>query len=162
ARVVRAERNLALLRSVRNDALLGAAEVVVEQVLEPHTRDEQEVPPVGGASLHDVVQRAVGTNLAVVASGDVVVFFELFQQIEQLEVLRSLEWVVVLHEQQRHAQTGHKLSAGCIVDLRNVFAKLVALQERGDWHGFLGLLVNHYGHTSATVGMASTGELPPV
>ena len=44
--VVRAERDLALLRRMRDDANLGAAEVVVEQILEPHARDEQEVPAV--------------------------------------------------------------------------------------------------------------------
>src|SRR5438309_1187589 len=38
--VVRAEADLAFLRSVRNDALLGATEVVIEQVLEPHAGDE--------------------------------------------------------------------------------------------------------------------------
>src|ERR1700753_2318136 len=37
--VVRAEADLTLLRRVRNDAHFGAAEVVVEQILEPHTRD---------------------------------------------------------------------------------------------------------------------------
>src|SRR5579872_2368388 len=51
ASVVRAERDFAFLRGVRNDALLGAAEVVVEEVLEPHTGDEQEVPTIFAALL---------------------------------------------------------------------------------------------------------------
>src|SRR6266699_6039113 len=38
--VVRAEGNLTLLRRVRDDAHFGAAEVIVEQILEPHSRDE--------------------------------------------------------------------------------------------------------------------------
>ena len=46
AGVVRAEGNLAFLRGVGNDALFGAAEIVVEQILEPHAGDEQEVPAV--------------------------------------------------------------------------------------------------------------------
>src|ERR1041385_1633941 len=52
ASVVGAEGDFAFLRGIRNDALLGAAEVVVEQVLEPHSGDEQEVPAVGVAALH--------------------------------------------------------------------------------------------------------------
>src|SRR2546423_11407407 len=42
ARVVSAERNLALLRRVRNNALLRPPEVVIEQILEPHSLDEQK------------------------------------------------------------------------------------------------------------------------
>src|SRR4051812_7742857 len=47
ARVAGAETYLALLRAVRYDAHLGAAEVVVEQVLEPHALDAQHAPSVG-------------------------------------------------------------------------------------------------------------------
>src|SRR6185369_12278689 len=43
-RVVRAERNLTFLRAVRDDAHFSAAEVVVEEILEPHSSDKQEVP----------------------------------------------------------------------------------------------------------------------
>src|SRR5258708_4406377 len=46
ARVVGAEGDFTLLRGIRDDAHLGAAEVVVEQILEPHPGDEQEVPAV--------------------------------------------------------------------------------------------------------------------
>src|SRR5713226_10041649 len=65
ARVVSAEADLAFLRSVRNDALLGAPEVIVKQILEPHPRDEQEVPPVL-TPLHNVVNRPIRTNLAII------------------------------------------------------------------------------------------------
>ena len=51
AGVVGAEADLAFLRGVGDDALLGAAEVVVEQVLEPHAGDEEEVPAVLAALL---------------------------------------------------------------------------------------------------------------
>ena len=44
AGVVSAERNLAFLRRVGDDALLGAAEIVIEQVLEPRSGHEQELP----------------------------------------------------------------------------------------------------------------------
>src|SRR5438445_13397537 len=46
ARVVGAEGDLAHLRRIRNDAHLGAAEVVVEEVLEPHAADEEDAPVV--------------------------------------------------------------------------------------------------------------------
>ena len=46
ARVVRAEGNFTLLRGVRDDAHFRAAEIVVEQILEPHAGDEQEVPRI--------------------------------------------------------------------------------------------------------------------
>src|SRR5205085_4176959 len=61
ARVVRAEADLAFLRRVRDDALLGAAEIVVPQVLEPHAGDEQEVPAVLAALL-DVFDGALAGN----------------------------------------------------------------------------------------------------
>ena len=32
--------------AVRDDAHLGSAEVVVEKILEPHARDEEEVPRI--------------------------------------------------------------------------------------------------------------------
>src|SRR5262249_10902328 len=51
AGVVGAEADLAFLRGVRNNALLGAAEVIVVEILEPHAGHEEEVPAVGAASL---------------------------------------------------------------------------------------------------------------
>src|ERR1017187_1421321 len=55
ARVVGAETDLTFLRGIRNDALLGAPEVVIEQILEPHPSDKQEIPPVL-PPLHHVVR----------------------------------------------------------------------------------------------------------
>src|SRR5215472_6991935 len=43
--------SVAFLCGVRDDALLGAAEVVVVEILEPHAGDEQEVPAIGAALL---------------------------------------------------------------------------------------------------------------
>src|SRR5262249_29306309 len=65
--VVGAEGNLALLRGIRNDAHLGTPEVVVEEILEPHACDEQEVPAIG-TTLLDVRHRAVAADLAVILS----------------------------------------------------------------------------------------------
>src|SRR5437899_7859918 len=69
AGVVRAEGNFALLRGVGNDAHLRAAEVVVEQILEPHPCDEQEVPRVALPPLHGVFIGAVGRSPAVFLVG---------------------------------------------------------------------------------------------
>src|SRR5207253_8737223 len=65
ARVVSAEANLAFLRRVRNNTLLGAAEIIIEQVLKPHASDEQEVPAVAAALLN-ILRRTVATDLAVI------------------------------------------------------------------------------------------------
>ena len=61
--VVGAERDLPFLRRIRNDAALGAPEVVVEEVLEPHPRDEEEVPAVAAALLL-ILDRAVAADAA--------------------------------------------------------------------------------------------------
>src|SRR5882757_3865075 len=76
ARVVSAERDLAFLRRVRNNALLRPPEVVVEQILEPHPRDKQEVPPVL-PPLHYILNAAVRTNLAIIFSRRIEVLVEL-------------------------------------------------------------------------------------
>src|ERR1019366_4817325 len=68
AGVVGTEADLALLRGVRDDALLGASEIVVEQVLKPHAGDEQEVPTIATALL-DVGLGAIAADLAVVLAG---------------------------------------------------------------------------------------------
>src|SRR5262249_3286199 len=44
--VISAERYLALLRRVRNNALFGPPEIVIEEILEPHAGNEEEIPPV--------------------------------------------------------------------------------------------------------------------
>src|SRR5262249_19246255 len=67
--VVGAEADFALLGGVRNDAHFGAAEIVVEQVLEPHAGDKQKVPRVGLAALHGVFISALGRSAAVLGGG---------------------------------------------------------------------------------------------
>ena len=44
--IVRTETDLAFLCAIRNNAHLGAAEVVIEQILKPHSRNEEEVPSI--------------------------------------------------------------------------------------------------------------------
>src|SRR6478672_1911484 len=61
---VRAEGNFTQLRRIRNDAHLGASEVIVEQILEPHSSNEQEVPGIVAALLN-VYHRSVAGNLSI-------------------------------------------------------------------------------------------------
>src|SRR5215475_13232705 len=60
--VVSAKRNLTFLGTVRNDAHFRAAEVVVEEILEPHTGDKEEVPTIA-SSLIDIVRCAATIDL---------------------------------------------------------------------------------------------------
>src|SRR5208283_4726463 len=69
AGVVGAEADFALLRAVGDDAHFGAAEIVVEEILEPHAGDEEEVPWILRATLHGIFVRAFRRSLAVLAGG---------------------------------------------------------------------------------------------
>src|ERR1019366_9487598 len=85
AGIVGAERNLALLRGIGNDALLGAPEIVVKEILEPHAGDEQEVPAVAAAFL-DVVEGAVLAYLAIILAGGPESLIELQEQVLHAEM----------------------------------------------------------------------------
>jgi len=161
AGVVGAEADLAFLRGVGDDALLGAAEVVVEEVLEPHSGDEEEVPAVAAALL-DVFHGAVSGHLAVVAAGGAEALVELLQQVDDLEVRGSVRGVVVAQKRERDADDGEELAAGGVVDAGDVLGELHGVEERGDGNGFLGLLVDHQRHADAAVRVASAGELAPL
>ena len=112
--VVGAERDLPFLRRVRDDAALGAAEVVVEEVLEPHAGHEQEVPSIGPALL-DVGAGPVARDLPVVSARRAKGLVELLHQIRQLEMRRRFERVVVPHQGQRHADDRQEPTAGRVV-----------------------------------------------
>ncbi len=75
---------------------------------------------------------------------------------------RSFGGIVVLQERQRHADERESLAAGGVVDLGDVLGKLHGIEERGDRHGFLGLLVDHDGGADAAVRVAAAGDLAPV
>src|SRR5258706_15353910 len=65
AGVIGTEGYFAFLRRVRNNALLGATEIIVEQILKPHPRYEQEVPTIRAPFL-DIFNRSIPAHLAVV------------------------------------------------------------------------------------------------
>src|SRR6185369_14033732 len=83
-RVVSTEGNFTFLSAVRDDAHFSATEVVVEQVLEPHTRDEQEVPAIRTALL-DVLHAAVTADFAVIFTRQAKRLVELLEQFIQRE-----------------------------------------------------------------------------
>ena len=90
AGVVGAEADLALLRGIGNNALLGAPEIVVIQVLEPHAGDEKEVPAIGAALL-DVILAALAGDASIFllrVPGSAESLIELLQQIGELEMSR--------------------------------------------------------------------------
>src|SRR5262249_40625338 len=66
--VVRTERDFPELGGIRNDAHLRPAEVVIEEVLEPHSGNEEEVPGILPACL-DVLSRPVAANFSIALSG---------------------------------------------------------------------------------------------
>src|SRR5262245_52024456 len=104
-RIVRAEGNLASLCGVRDNTHFGAPKVVIEQILKPHPRDKHEVPailpPLKG------ILDAIGVSLPPIAAADYLTpapaefLIELLDQMDESEVLRGFERVVVTYERER-------------------------------------------------------------
>ena len=95
SRVVGTEGNLTFLCAVRNDAHLGAAEIVVEEILEPHSGDEQEVPTIR-TTLLDIVRGAIAADLAVVFAGQAKRLVKLLEELVKRKLRWRLVWIVVL------------------------------------------------------------------
>src|SRR5580692_9378263 len=153
--VISAERNLPFLRSVRDNALLRPPEVIVKQILEPHPRNKQEVPPVL-PPLHHIIDSPVRTNLPIVLPRSVKVLIKLPQQIHQLEMRRRLIRIVVLHQTKRHPKHRKKLPPSRVINLSNILSQLVASQKRSNGHSLLSLLINHHRHPSPTIRVTTT------
>src|SRR5262249_47397396 len=104
AGVVSTKGNFALLRGIRDDAHLGAAEVVVEQVLEPHSSNEEEVPRILSAR-HNVFESAVRRSAAILGRGllgERPGLVELLKEIVKRQALWPFEWVIVFEQRQGH------------------------------------------------------------
>ena len=106
--------------------------------------------------------RAVLADLAVVLAGRAEGLVELLHQVDQLEVRRRLERVVVPHQRERHADDREELAAAGVVDLREVLRQLLGVEERRDRDRFLRLLVDHHRHADAAVRVAAAGEVAPL
>src|SRR3989442_8167705 len=94
-RIVRAEANFTFLRSVRNNAHLCAAEVVVEQILKPHARDKQEVPTIG-APLLDVLSTPVTTDFPIILARQPKRLIKLLKKLIKVELGRRHLGLVML------------------------------------------------------------------
>src|SRR5262249_46336319 len=97
AGVVGAEGYFALLGRVWDDALLGASEIVIEKILEPHSRNEQEIPPVFAASLY-IFNRAILGYLSIILAGRSKGLIKLLEEVRKLEIRWSFVWIVVSHQ----------------------------------------------------------------
>src|SRR6185436_2368515 len=159
-RVVSAEGNLTFLSSVRNDAHLGAPEVVVEKILEPHSCDEQEVPAIRPARC-DVLRGAIAGDLTVVFSGQAKRLVKLLKELVKRKLRRRLVRVVVLQKRQTHHDVRNPLAARCVGDLLHVSDETRNMQKlRHRTHLFV-FLVDHHRRADATVRVASAGDLSP-
>ena len=74
------------------------------------------------------VGRPVAGDLAVVAAGRAERLVELLHQVDELEVRRRLERVVVLHQRQRHADHRQEPAARRVVDLLEVLGQRVGVR----------------------------------
>src|SRR5208283_508598 len=165
AGVVGAEADFALLRAVGNDAHFGAAEIVVEEILEPHACDEQEVPRILLAALQGIFVSAFRRSLAVLAGGTLgerpglVKFLE---EVVKLQAHRALKRAVVLQESHGHHKVGEAFAAGGIGDCSDIRGELLGIQESRHRGPFLGFLVDHDGRAHAAIGVATAGERTPL
>src|SRR5258708_7127104 len=165
AGVVRAEADFALLRAVGNDAHFSAAEIVVEEILEPHSGDEEEVPRVLRAALHGIFVSALRGSLAVLAGGTLGKrpgLVELLEEVPKLQAFGPLERVIILQERHGHHEVGEALAASGVGDGGDVRGKLLRVQEARNGSPFLGFLVDHQRGAHAAVRVAAAGERTPL
>ncbi len=149
AGVVGAEADLAELGAVGDDAHLGAAEIVVEQILEPHPRHEEDAPLVlFGVAL----ARVCGAALAK----------ELPEQRAQVEAGRGLLGVVVAEEARRHLGDGPAPAAARREDGCEIGEDALHVEEVEQRHHLPRALVDEEHGADAAVGVAAAVELAPV
>ena len=84
---------------------------------------------------------------------------ELLEQVDELEVRRRLERVVVAHQRERHADDRQVAAARRVAHLLDVLGELLGLEERRHRHGFLRFLVDHDRHADAAVRVAAARQL---
>src|SRR5207237_9388489 len=109
-------RDLAFWGAVRDDEHLGAAEIVVKEVLEPHAGDKEKVPRVL-TTLLDVVDGAVGADLAVVLTREAERLIEFLQYAAKRQAVRCSVRVVIFEKCKAHHQVREPLAAVRIGDV---------------------------------------------
>ena len=85
AGIVSTEADLAFLSPIRDDAHLGATKIVIEQILEPHSCDEKEVPAIR-APLGDVFLAAVAIDAPVILAGQAEGLIEFLEELPHIEL----------------------------------------------------------------------------
>ena len=160
-RVVCAEGNFAFLRAVGDDAHFGAAEIVVEEILEPHSRDKQEVPRVLTALL-DILDGAVPADLSVILTRQAERLVELLQDAAERQAVRCAVRVVVFEKCEAHHEIREPLAAVGVGDVLHVRDEALNVQELRHRCHFLCFLVDHHGRADAAVRVAAAGDLSPI
>src|SRR5215204_522778 len=159
-RVVSTEGNLTFLSTVGNDTHLGASEIVVEEILEPHSGDEEEVPTIG-TTLIDVLYTAVATDLTVILTSQAKRLVKLLKELVKRKLRGRLVRVVVFQQRQTHHQVRHPLATRSVRNLLHVLYETRNIQElRNRTHLFV-FFIDHHRCTYATVRVTSARYLSP-
>src|SRR6185437_11440891 len=161
ASVVSTETDLAFLSAVGDDAHLRAAEIVIEQILEPHAGDEQEIPTIR-TTLLDIVLTAATVNLAVVLTCQTEGLVELLKEFVQVELRWRVERAVMLQKSQSHHDIRRPLAARRVSDLAHVLHEPRYIEKSRDRAHLFGFFVNHYCCANTAVRVAAAGNLSPV
>src|SRR6185436_20347721 len=102
--------------------------VVVEKILEPHSRDKQEVPAIR-TTLLDVVLTTIAADLAVVLASQTKRLIKLLEELVKRELRWRLVRVVVLQKREPHHDVRHPLAARSVSDFLHVFDETRNVQK---------------------------------
>ena len=164
--VVGAEADFPLLRRVRDNAHFRAAEVVIEQILKPHSRNEKNVPPITSPLRHILVG-SVGADTPIefpgaAGSGNAHGHVELFVDVPERKRRRSLQRVVVLQNRENHAENGDMPVPTRVRDFSQIGHKSRNVDEARNRRPLLGLPVDYQRRPHAAVRMAAARECAPL
>src|SRR6185369_147655 len=147
--------------AVRDDAHFRASEIVVEEILEPHTRDKKEVPAIRTALL-DIVLAAVTADFAVVLTSQAKRLVKLLEELVKRELRRRLVWIVVFQEREPHHEVRHPLAARRVRDLLHVFDETRNVQELRHRTHLFEFLIDHHRGSDTAVRVTTAGNLAPL
>ena len=75
---------------------------------------------------------------------------------------RRLEGIVVAGQRQRHSEYRQEPSPAGVIDSGDILRELFHFEECRNGNRLFGLLIDHYCHAYATIGMAPTRHLSPI
>ena len=152
--VVGAERDLAHLRGVRNDAHFGTAEIVSPEILEPHAGDEQYEPLIGLAVAIDGSADAAERATALLV--------ELLDQIEEAESFRRARRPIVAKDAQGSLQLREKRSARRVGDRPRIDEETFDVEDLRQRRPLLRLLADEQRRPGAAVRVAAALHRAPL